>query len=264
LDPQIDVEIVKALLQFTRATAISADIRRLCVDAGIPERRISDIPNGVDLGRLRRRPTLPEIVRRRYGLPLDKRLLLTVGRNHPKKGYDLIPELIARVSRSMPGFHWVLVGRGCESIVDRTSQRGMGDFLTWIPEVAGDLDGSNGGWRVPAQALIDLFKAADVFVFPTRMEGLALVLVEAMAAGLPVVTTSAPGCVDLVDHEVNGLMSAVDDVDGLTRNILRLLDDSELAKRLSIASERRAERFGWVRIAEEYSRVYESAIQETR
>ena len=77
--------------------------------------------------------------------------------------------------------------------------------------------------RLPATALVALYQAADVFVFPSLIETFGIVIVEAMAAGLPIIVSDAPGCRDVVRHGEDGMMVPARDADALAMSILFLL-----------------------------------------
>jgi len=94
--------------------------------------------------------------------------------------------------------------------------------------------------------LVGYYSAADVFVFPTRMEGLGNVLVEAAAAGLPAVATNLPGITDtvVVDGET-GFLVPPEDVGAFTQAVERLISDPTLAARMSRSARARSHIFGF-------------------
>jgi glycosyltransferase involved in cell wall biosynthesis len=100
-------------------------------------------------------------------------------------------------------------------------------------------------------ALARHYSVADIFVFPTRAEGLGNVLIEAAAAGLPAVVTNLPGITDcaVADGET-GLLFPPEDTDALTRAIEQLVSDPALRARMSQAARAHSKRFGF----EEYCR----------
>ncbi|MFQ5491192.1 MAG: glycosyltransferase, partial [Phycisphaerae bacterium] len=87
-----------------------------------------------------------------------------------------------------------------------------------------------------------ILRSADVFVFPSRTEGLPNALMEAMAAGLPIVTTGAPGCRDLIQPGVTGLVVPIDDAKALAAAVQRLLSAPTFGDRLGAAARQYAER----------------------
>ena len=97
-----------------------------------------------------------------------------------------------------------------------------------IPTQAGT---RNVVWHGPIEhrkVLNDLMPSCDVFVMPTRWDTFGMVLAEAAGAGLPAISTTLPGILDVIEHEVTGLLVAPDDADALANAIARLLSDPVL------------------------------------
>lgn len=114
--------------------------------------------------------------------------------------------------------------------------------------------------RVPA-----FLSHADVLVLPSAYEELGSVLVEAMAAGLPVVATRVGGIPELVEHEVTGLLAPVGDVAALAAAVTRLLDEQQLAARLAQAARRRVKQhYSWPALAEQVRQIYEGVCRARR
>jgi len=102
---------------------------------------------------------------------------------------------------------------------------------------------------------------ADVFALSSLYEGFGNVIIEAMACGVPVISTRCPsGPEEIITDEVNGLLVPVDDADALAVAILRLLKDEPLRKRLAEAGKKRAEDFRVERMVAEYENVFEEVI----
>ena len=102
---------------------------------------------------------------------------------------------------------------------------------------------------------------SDVFVLPSLWEGFGLVLVEAMACGIPVVATRCPsGPEEIVTDGVNGLLVQPGDADGLAMAILEVLTNPPLARHLSTAGQRRAEDFSVEKAAREYEQLFRSVL----
>ncbi len=195
--------------------------------AHVPASRLVMVPGGVDA---RRFADAAPLERKAIGVPSDAKLLLWVGRFDPVKGLDVLVRSVAKLDD--PSVHLVLRGDGAHEpkIRRQIDEEGLGDRV----RILGRRD------DVP-----NLYAAADAFVFPSRTEGLPNALLEAMAAGLPVVTTNVPGCRDLITEEVTGLLVPYGDADLLANRIRRVLDDPALAERLGQAArEHVSEHFG--------------------
>ncbi|MEV6533347.1 glycosyltransferase [Streptomyces sp. NPDC051639] len=155
---------------------------------GVPGPRIEVVPNGIDVDRFRFDPVLRERTRRRLGLPADAYVVGGVGRLAPGKRFDVLIRALAQ----LPPDHWlVLVGGGTEeSVLRRTAQRaGVADRVLFTGERP------TGG--LPGADLPSLTAAMDVLASPSAEEAFGLAVVEAMAAGLPVLYVSCPAVEDL-------------------------------------------------------------------
>ena len=103
----------------------------------------------------------------------------------------------------------------------------------------------------------------DLFVFPSHAEAFGLVLIEAMAAGLPIVTSNCDGVLDVVEDGVNAFMLDPTDVDGIAEKIVLLAQDLQLRRRFSTASlELARKRFDLNRMADEIEQLYSRLIQK--
>ncbi|WP_138760904.1 glycosyltransferase family 4 protein [Modestobacter altitudinis] len=110
---------------------------------------------------------------------------------------------------------------------------------------------------VPPDAAPEVYRCADVFVSPTYSEGFSNTLLEAMASGLPTVSTDSVGVVDCLRHEENGLLHAPGDVPGLTKELDRLLSDAPLRTRLATTALEEVRRlYSWPVLAGAIDGVY--------
>lgn len=142
-----------------------------------------------------------------------------VGRLDRQKGFDVLVRAVA----DLPDVHLVLVGDGPE----RVALEGLVDQLDLRQGV------TMTGWSPEAPALMRSF---DVLAVPSRWEGLPLVVLEAMLAGVPVIATPVGGVPDAVRHEQTGLLVPVNDAGALTAAIDRLAGDPDLRRRLAEAA----------------------------
>jgi glycosyltransferase involved in cell wall biosynthesis len=202
------------------------------------------LPNGIDIDGLRREVAagvadpglLP--VGARYG---------TVGHLTPAKGIDVLLRAAAEVSASSPPSTCVVVGKGPDRsrLVDLSREVGS-DCVLFL------------GQRMDARSVI---AGLDVFVLPSRLDAMPLVLLEAMALGRPIVAAAVGGVPEIITDEVTGLLVPPDDPSALAAAIQRLLADAPLARRLGEAARADVEtRFDARILATRLEALYEEVL----
>ncbi|HXP74424.1 MAG TPA: glycosyltransferase [Stellaceae bacterium] len=188
------------------------DIVAYLVRSGWPEGRAHYLPNFVpDMTGVR-------IARASLGTPEDVPLVLALGRLHPNKGFDVLIDAVARA----PGIHLWLAGEGLAraELETRAERLALGNRVRFL------------GWREDTAALL---ATADMLVCPSRHEPLGNVVIEAWAAGVPVVAASSAGPAALIRDGINGLLVPVEDADGLARAMTRLAETRTLRAELAAA-----------------------------
>ncbi len=175
--------------------------------------------------------------RRALGLPVDGRLLLTVGRIQPLKGIDVAVRTVAELG---PRYRLVVVGgpsgpHGQESYVRLrrlANELGVADRTTMVDPQ-------------PHELLSTYYRAADACLVPSRSESFGLVALEAAACGTPVVASAVGGLTTLVDHGRTGFLVDEPDPAAYAAYVRMLVDEPLLAERLSTAAVLRARRYTW-------------------
>jgi glycosyltransferase involved in cell wall biosynthesis len=207
--------------------AVSGEVERELLAQAVPRERIHRIANGVDTDRFQPATAAQRLqLRLELGLPAGPVLVYT-GRLVSYKGLPLLLDAWREICGRRPGT-LVLVGEGggdshnCEAALKAyAATHGIDERVRFAGAVT----------RVE-----DWLRAADLFVFPTENEAFGLSLVEAMACGLPAVTTAVGGIADYADHGVNAWVIEAGDCVAMIAAIERLLDDAELASRLGRAA----------------------------
>lgn len=263
LDSKIDKLISKKYPLFDGFVALTPSVKEEYLKLGIPEEKIRIIPNGVDSAKFSdctKRRTNCEI-RKKLGADDNKTLILTVGRYHPKKGFDLIPHIAKILKEKDIDFIWVIAGKKSSEIRKKFPECESLNIKT-IEDFESSTDTE---FNLPSIELINLYCSADIFVLPTLLETFGMVLVEAMAAGLPVVTTDAPGVRDVIEDGVNGLKAPVNDVERFAELIIKLIANPELAGRLIKNARREAgEKYDWQRVTTQYQSFYGEILNQDR
>jgi glycosyltransferase involved in cell wall biosynthesis len=174
--------------------------------------------------------------------------ILAVGRLVAQKGHDVLLHAFARVVVPFPDARLVIVGEGEQRApLERlTRELRLVDRVTFT------------GHRPNARTFM---RYATVFVHPSRWEGFGLVLLEAMAAGVPIVANRVSAIPEVVDDGATGLLVPVDDSDALAKAISRLLEDPALAQRLGRTGRDRLEReFSLSRMVRATEQIYSDAL----
>ncbi len=159
--------------------------------------------------------TVPPVPRERFDTPQDAPLFLALGRLHEKKAFDILIRALAQV----PGAYLWIAGEGPlgESLAQLVAELGLQARVKLL------------GWRDDREAL---FGAADYCVLPSRYEPFGTVMIEAWAQNVPLIAAAADGPRGLIADGRNGLMVAIDDVEGLARAMGRLMGDPALCANL--------------------------------
>ncbi|MER6422322.1 glycosyltransferase [Streptomyces sp. NPDC001137] len=200
-----------------RATvAVSPTVAERLRRWGVPGTRIRVIPNGIDASRFRFDDVARKEARLHYGLPEDAYVVGGVGRLTPGKRFDLLLRALSR----LPGdVRLLLVGGGPEETALRRTARALGVADRVV--LAGERPYLPGP-RDDAPGLVDLLSAMDVLVSPSTQEAFGLAVVEALAAGLPVLYASCPAVEDLPPQAAPGARRVTGSTGAYVRELLRL------------------------------------------
>jgi len=205
-DQALRPRLQQSLRRVTRIFTVSASLKQVAVDLGVPADKVRVVGNGVDLERFRPLPQ-PE-QRRLLGLPDDALVLITVGALVPRKGFHRVIELLPGLLEAFPNLHYLAVGGPSpegdigEQLRRQVADLGLQDRVHFLGSLSPDeLNGP--------------LSAADLFVLSTGNEGWANVFLEAMACGLPVVTTDVGGNAEVVRDRRLGTVVPFDDADAL-------------------------------------------------
>lgn len=260
-NPEVDRAIRENLRLMDRVVALTPGLVDDYAALGAPRERICVIPNGISL-RQYEKPRDRAAIRQRHGVASDRFCILTVGRNHPKKGFDLIPGIARSLADQGRDFLWLVVGGGTDRLEPELDRLGLRERVRALPEI-GPGPASGPDTELPVDELVDLYCMADAFFFPSRLETFGRVILEAMAARTPVVTTDALGCRDVAGLGEFARMVAVDDTAAMTAALAEFMDDPGLRERFAAAGRRQAERHDWQAVAQAYETQYRALCGAT-
>jgi glycosyltransferase involved in cell wall biosynthesis len=173
-------------------------------------------------------------------------LLLSVGRLVYQKGFDLGMQALAGLKDL--DWQWQIAGDGPE-MEDLQALAKKLDLTTRV---------TFHGWQ-SREELIQCYRTSDVFLFPSRHEGMPNAVLEAMASGLPVVATRIAGNEELVVDGETGVLVESEDIEAVRSALRRLIKDAALRQKMGAASRRRVEEFyGWENTARQYAALLEN------
>ncbi len=203
-----------------------------------PAMPIAIIPNGVDLEKF-------FVAERDWSSPR----ILSVGRLVYQKGLDLAMQALAGL-RSLE-WQWLIAGDGPQmSVLQSMAEKyGLKERVFFL------------GWQ-SADQLKQQYAAANLFLFPSRHEGMPNAVLEAMASGLPVVATRIAGNEELVADRLTGALVPSENAELLQESLKPLLSDADLRRKMGQAARQRVERsFAWERIAGQYRSILMEALK---
>ncbi len=201
----------------------------------VPEDKIVTIPNGVDVSKFK--PSTCE-----------SKTIIFVGRLHERKGIDKLLENFSKVVLEEPEAKLKIVGSGEDEMRLKALAKKLNlnkrnvEFTGFISE--NDLYG--------------MYTSASIFALPSYYEGFGIVLIEAMSAGLPLVSVKTGGAVEVIKEDKNGY---VVDYNNMHEALLKLLNDKDLRKRFGQVSRKIVEeRYDWKIIAGKILKVYKEVL----
>ncbi|UCC97913.1 MAG: glycosyltransferase family 4 protein [Phycisphaerales bacterium] len=201
----------------------------------LPSVSIEVIPNGVELDRFSpaEDDEKPQVFR-----------LLTVGRLSVTKRVELLIDAVEILHKQGYDLRFTVVGGGSQEPQLRAAV--LERNLEGVIEITGRMDSDD---------MPQLYRRNDIFVSASIQEGMSNAMLEAMASGLPIVTTRCEGLDELIAD--NGLIVEQANAGAIAKAIQKLADDRSLCRQMSLAARKQAERFGWSHSAEQYLTLYD-------
>jgi glycosyltransferase involved in cell wall biosynthesis len=207
------------------------------------------IHNAVDLDRFSRPLLDHNKTRREIGIPENAFLIGSVGRLTRQKGYDVLLEAVATVMIHIPELHLVLIGDG--------------EDANALRQKASDLKIESKtiftGPRSDVANLLDMF---DLFVCSSRWEGFSTVVMEAMAAGIPILTTDIPGNRELVQPGISAWFAEPEDSQSLADSLLLAYRNPEKSMSYAEKAKSIVKSFGIKEIAKLHFKLYQMILED--
>jgi L-malate glycosyltransferase len=233
--------LLPGALTCDRFIATNPQIVQELIGTGVPAGKITPLPNGVENETIHPKTA--------YALH-DPIRLIYLGRLHEQKGINVLLEAVHRLRQQRPALKICLQllgdGPARKELAALSQQLGTASIVDFTGTVE------------PAYPHL---KQADIFILPSRAEGISNALLEAMSCGLPVIASDVPGNADVVRHGHNGLLFPFDDPDTLAEAITLLIDHPELRQRFGTAARQTVDlHFDLNRITEQYISIYRDLL----
>jgi glycosyltransferase involved in cell wall biosynthesis len=222
--------------------AISRAVADVLVQGGVSRERISVIHSGISLEQIGK--TAPLGVRDLLGLAPDVRVAANVAALVPHKDQATLVDAASHLATTHPELHWVIAGEGelRRALQTQIQQLGLESHVHLMGHVVS-----------PERLIAD----ADVFVMSSRQEGLGTTVLDAMALGIPVASTTAGGLPEMLGAD-SGLLVPPADPRALATAVGRILENPDVGARLAAKARTSVLRFSDRRMAEEVRSVYRS------
>ena len=229
--------------------AASTKTSQNAIREGVRKERVEIIPNGItpfQVDAIDRKK-----IRAQLGFTDEDVFLLSVGRLVYEKGHEIFAQAMAAVLKDFPRAKAGVCGSGplqkdLEAEINRNS---IGKQFKLL-----------GNW----DNILELLASADIFILPSRWEGLPLALLEAMTAGLPVIAARVEGVEEVIEQGVQGLLVPPENPSALADSILQLANDPALCRKMGTAARQRAlGAYTTQRMCERYERVMLKYLHKT-
>lgn len=215
--------------------SISGFTKTLCQKKGIKEEKIFIVQPGVNPEKFR--PQIPKIeARRRLDIPLNQKMILSVGRLIERKGFDKAIQSVALLQRDIDNFVYIIIGDGPqkEYLMTLVNKLNLGEKVIFKGNVTDE-------------EKILYYYSADVFLMPNRelpdgdVEGFGIVFLEANLCGIPVIAGNSGGAVEAVEHNKSGILVDGNDVQSIYKALQTLLLNDRLAQNMGLDGKKRVE-----------------------
>lgn len=232
--PRLARRLHRALQAADAVIAQGRFLKEVILELGVAEQRIHTIHNGVDLNLFAAGTPYPH----------PHPYVLGMGKLMRHKGFDVLVRAYARLPTGAPDL--LLAGVGAEEpqLKNLVQELGIAQRVTFV----GFVDG---------QTKINLFRSAQCFVCPSRREPFANVILEALAAGVPVLASAVGGNVEQIQHGVQGFLFPSDDVEALAQALQQFLENNALQARMRTAIPSWVQQFAWPSVATRYLELYQ-------
>jgi glycosyltransferase involved in cell wall biosynthesis len=175
---------------------------------------------------------------------LDEKALLYVGTWLPRKGVKYLIDAYSVLANKIENLKLTIMGAVAEENIIKSefpeNIRDKVKIISWVTE----------------EEMVNIYISNSVFIFPTLYEGFGMAFLEAMAAGLAVITTNAGGAVDIIENEIDGIIVPERDAQAIVSAAEKLIYNNSLRIKIGTKAREKAKNFVWENIAEKIEKIY--------
>jgi glycosyltransferase involved in cell wall biosynthesis len=228
------------LINALTVIALSEDMKRK-MNSICKREDIAILPNGIELDKFK------NIYLQKQRNDKTKRTIIFVGTLRPVKGVGYLIKAMSIIHEKLPDTNLLIVGDGPDrdKIESLVRELNLQDCVRFAGKVSNE--------EIP-----EYMSKADVFALPSLSEGFGIVNIEAMASGLPIVTTNVGGLPEIIINGENGFLVEPKNPEALAEKILFILNNNDLKARISINNQMRARKYSWDSVIKHLISIYES------
>jgi phosphatidylinositol alpha-1,6-mannosyltransferase len=259
LNPEFRDKIEYTVRNADMVTSISQSITDSLITAGCPYDKIKAVPNGIDIDRFTKEQDVN--IRQWLEIPDESEILLSVGRYQPRKGQDVIVRSLPYILEQHPAARLVIAGKETEALKPLINELGVDGKVILTGLIQFPVMGSDS--EDEYDYLAALYRASSVYIsagIGEGAEGLSLAVLDAMAAGVPVVATNISGNRDIVEHGKNGYLVEPQNEKDIARCCNAILADRQLSHSMSLAVQEQSLVYSWKSVAKTYISVFEEVL----
>lgn len=257
LDPEIEKRILYTMDHVDKLIAISDEVFVEYEKLGVNQNKIEQIPNPIAFDIFSQ---ASPVTKKDFNIDKDLPVLLAVGRNHPKKGFNALLDIVKILKNKKQPVMCVFVGREVSLLKTKAAQLGIDESVMFFEEALPAGVKYRHKKYAPSDFIANFFKIADVYAMTSKIESFGLVTVEAMASSKPVVAMKAEGANGLIKNNWNGVL-----VDGgneqFADEIIELLNNPDKRQELGENAKKQAAQYARKRVAEKHMNMYRQLLQ---
>ena len=225
--------------------AVSENIKKILADYGIPPKKIRVIPDACNIDFVK--TGKPGKLRKEFSIPEENFIITTVANYSYRRGHQYLLLAAKKIKKEMKNATFFIAGSGTETLKDFCKKQNISDFVILA------------GFR---KDVPDILASSDCFVLPTLSEGMGGCLLEAMAAGVPVVATDVGGIPDIIKDGFNGFLVQPRNPDAIARAVIKIARDAELRRKFSEKGKKFVQNFSIENSAKKIIALYEEILKK--